>query len=154
MELLEFHRGGASKPAQVLLFFDFFYLPISRNLPIAILVSCLSVTVIYVLTNVALYTVVSPDDMNKSNAVCFCHRIFQKHPLPGCHRLRQPCFRSVRLYNAHLCCLLHARICEWCDLHLLATFLRGSARKSTPGIVGDGQPKNEDTHPGGRSHGN
>lgn len=51
-----------------------------RNLPIAILVSCLFVTVIYVLTNIALYVVVSPDEMNKSEAVAidFANRVFGK----------------------------------------------------------------------------
>ncbi|KAI6176831.1 Large neutral amino acids transporter small subunit 1 [Aphelenchoides bicaudatus] len=53
---------------------------VQRNLPIAILVSCISVTVIYVLTNVALYVVVSPDDMNKSEAVAidFANHVFGK----------------------------------------------------------------------------
>jgi L-type amino acid transporter 8 len=51
-----------------------------RNLPIAILVSCLFCTVAYVLTNVALYAVVSPEDMNKSDAVAidFANHVFGK----------------------------------------------------------------------------
>uniref|UniRef100_A0A915DWX6 Large neutral amino acids transporter small subunit 1 n=1 Tax=Ditylenchus dipsaci TaxID=166011 RepID=A0A915DWX6_9BILA len=40
-----------------------------RNLPLAILISGVSVTLIYVFTNIALYTVISPDDMLRSPAV-------------------------------------------------------------------------------------
>ncbi|KAI1724703.1 amino acid permease domain-containing protein [Ditylenchus destructor] len=40
-----------------------------RNLPLAIVISVVSVTLIYVLTNVALYTVISPEEMLKSPAV-------------------------------------------------------------------------------------
>jgi amino acid transporter len=40
-----------------------------RNLPLAILISTVSVTVIYVFTNVALYTVISPREMLASDAV-------------------------------------------------------------------------------------
>uniref|UniRef100_A0A183C456 AA_permease domain-containing protein n=1 Tax=Globodera pallida TaxID=36090 RepID=A0A183C456_GLOPA len=40
-----------------------------RNLPLAILISTVSVTVIYVLTNVALYVVISPQEMLGSEAV-------------------------------------------------------------------------------------
>ena len=47
-----------------------------RNLPLAILISCISCTLIYVLTNVALYTVISPDEMLTSPAVAVvCFRI-------------------------------------------------------------------------------
>ncbi|KAH7731157.1 CBN-AAT-3 protein [Aphelenchoides avenae] len=49
-----------------------------RNLPLAILISCVSVTVIYVLTNVALYTVIGPDEMLETPAVAveFANRIY------------------------------------------------------------------------------
>ncbi|KAI6215191.1 Large neutral amino acids transporter small subunit 1 [Aphelenchoides besseyi] len=49
-----------------------------RDLPIAILVSCCVVTAIYVLTNVALYIVLSPDEMIGSPAVAldFANRVF------------------------------------------------------------------------------
>ncbi|CAJ0564844.1 unnamed protein product, partial [Mesorhabditis spiculigera] len=40
-----------------------------RNLPLAIIISCSLCTVIYTLTNIALYTVVSPDEMLASPAV-------------------------------------------------------------------------------------
>ncbi len=40
-----------------------------RNLPLAIAISCALVTVIYVMTNVAFYTVVSPEVMLESPAV-------------------------------------------------------------------------------------
>lgn len=42
---------------------------IYRNLPLAILISCVTVTVIYVLTNVAIYSVLSPAEMLKTDAV-------------------------------------------------------------------------------------
>uniref|UniRef100_A0A914BUD7 Uncharacterized protein n=1 Tax=Acrobeloides nanus TaxID=290746 RepID=A0A914BUD7_9BILA len=49
-----------------------------KNLPLAILISCISVTVIYVLTNVALYTVISPDEMLNTPAVAveFANRMY------------------------------------------------------------------------------
>ncbi|KAI6240829.1 Large neutral amino acids transporter small subunit 1 [Aphelenchoides fujianensis] len=49
-----------------------------RDLPIAILVSCFLVTAVYVLTNVALYVVLSPDEMIGSPAVAidFANRVF------------------------------------------------------------------------------
>lgn len=40
-----------------------------RNLPLSIAISCTTVTVIYTLTNIALYTVISPDEMLISPAV-------------------------------------------------------------------------------------
>ncbi|VDP14537.1 unnamed protein product, partial [Onchocerca flexuosa] len=41
----------------------------TRNLPLAIAISCTICTVIYTLTNVALYTVITPDEMLSSPAV-------------------------------------------------------------------------------------
>uniref|UniRef100_A0A0N4WXQ0 Amino acid transporter n=1 Tax=Haemonchus placei TaxID=6290 RepID=A0A0N4WXQ0_HAEPC len=40
-----------------------------RDLPLSIAISCTAVTVIYTLTNIALYTVISPDEMLASPAV-------------------------------------------------------------------------------------
>lgn len=42
---------------------------ICRNLPLSIAISCTACTLIYVLTNIALYTVISPDEMLTSPAV-------------------------------------------------------------------------------------
>ncbi|KAI6190712.1 Amino acid permease [Aphelenchoides bicaudatus] len=49
-----------------------------RDLPLAIIISCVSVTIIYVLTNVALYTVISPAEMITSKAVAldFANRVY------------------------------------------------------------------------------
>uniref|UniRef100_A0A1I8EL28 Amino acid permease n=1 Tax=Wuchereria bancrofti TaxID=6293 RepID=A0A1I8EL28_WUCBA len=49
-----------------------------RNLPLAIAISCTVCTVIYTLTNVALYTVITPDDMLSSPAVAveFANKTF------------------------------------------------------------------------------
>ncbi|VDD87281.1 unnamed protein product [Enterobius vermicularis] len=49
-----------------------------RNLPYAIAISCVSCTVIYVLTNIALYTVISPEEMLSSPAVAvsFADKMF------------------------------------------------------------------------------
>lgn len=49
-----------------------------RNLPLAILISCVTVTVIYVLTNVAIYSVLSPAEMLKTDAVAveFGRKVF------------------------------------------------------------------------------
>ncbi|KAI6230831.1 Large neutral amino acids transporter small subunit 1 [Aphelenchoides fujianensis] len=49
-----------------------------RDLPLAIIISCSAVTLIYVLTNVALYTVIQPAEMNQSVAVAldFASRIW------------------------------------------------------------------------------
>ncbi|CAD5222566.1 unnamed protein product [Bursaphelenchus xylophilus] len=40
-----------------------------RNLPLAIIISCVSVTVIYFLVNVSFYTLISPEDMLTSPAI-------------------------------------------------------------------------------------
>ncbi|MCP9266495.1 hypothetical protein DINM_022057 [Dirofilaria immitis] len=50
----------------------------TRNLPLAIAVSCTVCTVIYTLTNVALYTVITPDEMLSSPAVAveFANKMF------------------------------------------------------------------------------
>uniref|UniRef100_A0A0N5C655 Large neutral amino acids transporter small subunit 1 n=1 Tax=Strongyloides papillosus TaxID=174720 RepID=A0A0N5C655_STREA len=49
-----------------------------KNLPLAILISCVTVTLIYVLTNVALYAVISPDEMLLSPAVAieYANKVF------------------------------------------------------------------------------
>ncbi|VDN60509.1 unnamed protein product [Dracunculus medinensis] len=49
-----------------------------RNLPLSIAISCTAVTLIYVLTNIALYTVISPDEMLTSPAVAveFANKMF------------------------------------------------------------------------------
>uniref|UniRef100_A0A0N4ZBP1 Large neutral amino acids transporter small subunit 1 n=1 Tax=Parastrongyloides trichosuri TaxID=131310 RepID=A0A0N4ZBP1_PARTI len=49
-----------------------------KNLPLAILISCVTVTLIYVLTNVALYAVISPDEMLVSPAVAieYANKVF------------------------------------------------------------------------------
>ncbi|VBB32413.1 unnamed protein product [Acanthocheilonema viteae] len=49
-----------------------------RNLPLAIAISCTVCTVIYTLTNVALYTVITPDEMLSSPAVAveFANKMF------------------------------------------------------------------------------
>jgi solute carrier family 7 L-type amino acid transporter-like protein len=51
-----------------------------RNLPLSIAISCSLCTVIYVLTNIALYTVISPDEMLESPAVAvvFEHQLLSK----------------------------------------------------------------------------
>lgn len=51
-----------------------------RNLPLGIIISCVSVTVIYVLTNVALYTVVQPHEMTGDSAIAliFASRVYGK----------------------------------------------------------------------------
>lgn len=48
---------------------QFNYLFICRNLPIAIGFSCILVTIVYVLTNVAFFSALSPADMLNSEAV-------------------------------------------------------------------------------------
>ncbi|OZC10774.1 hypothetical protein X798_02197 [Onchocerca flexuosa] len=50
----------------------------TRNLPLAIAISCTICTVIYTLTNVALYTVITPDEMLSSPAVAveFANKMF------------------------------------------------------------------------------
>ncbi|XP_022662925.1 Y+L amino acid transporter 2-like isoform X1 [Varroa jacobsoni] len=49
-----------------------------RNLPLAIYIGVSIVTVVYVLTNIAYFTVISPEEMLKSpaTAVTFAHRMF------------------------------------------------------------------------------
>ncbi|CAD5231442.1 unnamed protein product [Bursaphelenchus xylophilus] len=49
-----------------------------RNLPLAIVISCVTVTVVYALTNVALYTVISPKEMLSSKAIAldFANRVY------------------------------------------------------------------------------
>ncbi|GMT05746.1 hypothetical protein PENTCL1PPCAC_27920 [Pristionchus entomophagus] len=49
-----------------------------RNLPLAIAISCTAVTVIYTLTNIALYTAISPDEMLASPAVAvlFANKLY------------------------------------------------------------------------------
>lgn len=49
-----------------------------RDLPLAIIISCLTVTVVYVLTNVALYTVITPAEMLTSKAIAldFANRVY------------------------------------------------------------------------------
>lgn len=49
-----------------------------RNLPLAIAISCSACTIIYVLTNIALYTAISPDEMLYSPAVAveFANKLF------------------------------------------------------------------------------
>ncbi|KAI6212904.1 Large neutral amino acids transporter small subunit 1 [Aphelenchoides besseyi] len=49
-----------------------------RDLPLAIIISIVSVTIIYILTNVALLTVISPTQMNQSSAVAldFASRVW------------------------------------------------------------------------------
>ncbi|CAH1997380.1 unnamed protein product [Acanthoscelides obtectus] len=49
-----------------------------RNLPLAIAISCSLVTVVYVFTNVAFYTTMSPDEMlgSKAVAVTFANHLF------------------------------------------------------------------------------
>ncbi|CAD5223940.1 unnamed protein product [Bursaphelenchus okinawaensis] len=49
-----------------------------RNLPLAILISCSTVIVVYALTNVALYTIVSPQEMLSSKAIAldFANRVY------------------------------------------------------------------------------
>ncbi|KAL3270368.1 hypothetical protein HHI36_009414 [Cryptolaemus montrouzieri] len=49
-----------------------------RNLPLAIAISCTLVTVVYVLTNVAFYTTLSPEEVLESEAVAvsFANRLF------------------------------------------------------------------------------
>ncbi|CAJ0947136.1 unnamed protein product, partial [Mesorhabditis belari] len=51
-----------------------------RNLPLAIIISCSLCTIIYTLTNIALYTVVSPDEMLASPAVAilFAEKMYGK----------------------------------------------------------------------------
>ncbi|KAL1492114.1 hypothetical protein ABEB36_012604 [Hypothenemus hampei] len=49
-----------------------------RNLPLAIAISCSLVTVVYVLTNVAFYTTLSPEEIleSKAVAVAFANKLF------------------------------------------------------------------------------
>lgn len=49
-----------------------------RNLPLAIAISCFLVTVVYVLTNIAFYTTLSPEEVLGSEAVAvsFAERVF------------------------------------------------------------------------------
>ncbi|KAL1491844.1 hypothetical protein ABEB36_012379 [Hypothenemus hampei] len=49
-----------------------------RNLPLAIAISCTLVTVVYVLTNVAFYTTLSPEEIleSKAVAVSFANKLF------------------------------------------------------------------------------
>ncbi|KAK5983619.1 Large neutral amino acids transporter small subunit 1, partial [Trichostrongylus colubriformis] len=62
-----------------------------RNLPLAIAISISSCTIIYVLTNVALYTAISPDEMLESPAVAvlFANKLFG--PLAFCMPLFVAC---------------------------------------------------------------
>lgn len=50
----------------------------SRNLPLAIAISCALVTVVYVLTNIAFYTTLSPAEILGSEAVAvsFANKLF------------------------------------------------------------------------------
>lgn len=72
MELSQFYCGRITKSETVLFLKIYVYnfrIFIFRNLPLAILISTTSVTVIYVLTNIALYVVISPEDMKYTPAV-------------------------------------------------------------------------------------
>lgn len=50
------------------------------NLPLAIIISCVTVTIVYTLTNVALYTLITPKEMLSSSAVAldFANRAYGK----------------------------------------------------------------------------
>ncbi|PIO64020.1 hypothetical protein TELCIR_14365, partial [Teladorsagia circumcincta] len=58
-----------------------------RNLPLAIAISISTCTIIYVLTNVALYTAISPDEMLESPAVAVVSLVWPAIFMAGCAAL-------------------------------------------------------------------
>lgn len=67
-----------------------------RNLPLAIAISCTLVTVVYVLTNVAFYTTLSPEEIleSKAVAVSFANKVF------GPFALSIPVFVALSTFGA------------------------------------------------------
>lgn len=119
MELPELYRRRASKPQEVCQE-RVSLRPTTRfrNLPLAILISCVSVTVIYVLTNVALYTVIGPDEMLETPAVAVVWARCQfVAPCFANLGIREPHVRPVGVHNAALRRLLDAGLCQRRDLH-------------------------------------
>ena len=71
-----------------------------RNLPLASWISCILVTVVYVLANIAYFTVISPADMLASEAVAVVRETLIVLVLCSteCHRC-SVYFRTLKLFN-------------------------------------------------------